>query len=57
MGFLAHALEMGLSKADWERMRMGEYTDLFDAFKPIHNARIQKLLYPLPEARVSMRDL
>ena len=48
---------MGLSKADWERMRMGEFLDLFDAYKQIHNAKMQKFLYPLPEERVSMRDL
>ena len=54
---LAHALEMGLSKTDWEHMRMGEYADLFDAYKPIHNSRIQKFLYPLPEKKVSVRDL
>ena len=57
VNILAHALEMGLSKTEWEHMRMGEYTDLFDAYKPIHNMRIQKYIYPLPEEKVSMRDL
>lgn len=36
---------------------MGEYMDLFDDYKLIHNARMNKSLYPLPEERVSMRDL
>ena len=36
---------------------MGEFLDLFDAYKHIHNAKMQKFLYPLPEERVSMRDL
>ncbi len=57
INILAHALEMGLSKTEWEHMRMGEYIDLFDAYKPIHNMRIQKYIYPLPEEKVSMRDL
>ena len=56
-GLLAHALEMGLSKVDWERMRMGEFLDLFDEYKLIHNANVNKFLYPLPEERVSLRDL
>lgn len=50
-------MEMGLTRTEWEHMRMGEYDDLFDAYKSIHNARVQKFLYPLPEERVSMRDL
>lgn len=57
INILAHALEMGLSKTEWEHMRMGEYMDLFDAYKPIHNSRVQKFIYPLPEEKVSMRDL
>ena len=57
ISILAHALEMGLTKTEWERMRMGEYADLHDAYKPIHNMRIQKYIYPLPEEKVSMRDL
>ena len=56
-GILAHALDMGLSKAEWEHMRMGEYMDLFDSYKAVYNARMQKHLYQLPEERVSMRDL
>lgn len=56
-GLLAHALEMGLTKTEWEHMRMGEYTDLFDSYRPIHNMRVQKYIYPLPEEKVSMRDL
>ena len=36
---------------------MGEYIDLFDAYKPIHNMRVQSYIYPLPEEKVSMRDL
>ena len=54
---MAHALEMGLTKSEFEHMRMGEFLDLFDSFKPIHNAHINKNLYPLPEKQVSMRDL
>ena len=57
VAILAHALEMGLSKTEWEHMRMGEYVDLFEAYKPIHNSKMQKFLYPLPEKQVSMRDL
>ena len=57
VSILAHALEMGLSKTEWEQMRMGEFNDLFDAYKPIHNMRMQNYIYPLPEERVSMRDL
>ena len=57
IGLLAHALEMGLNKTEWEQMRMGEYCDLFDAYKTIHNMRVQKHIYSLPEERVSMRDL
>jgi hypothetical protein len=48
---------MGLSKTEWEHMRMGEYMDLFDSYRPIHNMKVQKYIYPLPEERVSMRDL
>ena len=54
---LAHALEIGLTKTDWEQMRMGEYVDLFDAYRPIHNLRVQKYIYPVAEEKVSMRDL
>lgn len=54
---MAHALEMGLTKSEFEHLRMGEFLDMFDAFKLIHNARINKNLYPLPEEKVSMRDL
>lgn len=51
---------MGLRKDEIEHMRLGEYQDLFDAYKEIHNMEMQKMLYVLPDRMdraVSMRDM
>ena len=51
---------MGLTKAETEFLYMGEYMDLFDAYKEIHNMTMKKMLYVLPDRLdepVSMRDM
>ena len=51
---------MGLTKAETELLYMGEYMDLFDAYKEIHNMTMKKMLYVLPDRLdepVSMRDM
>lgn len=51
---------MGLSKADTGQMRIGEYMDVYDAYKEIHNMEMNKMLYVIPDRLdkpVSMRDL
>lgn len=51
---------MGLTKAETEHLYMGEYMDLFDAYKEIHNMTMKKMLYVLPDRLdepVSMRDM
>ena len=51
---------MGLRKEEIEHMRIGEYQDLFDAYKEIHNTEMKRMLYVLPDRLdrpVSMRDM
>lgn len=51
---------MGLSKSELERLRIGEYMDLFDAFKELHNMTMKKMLYLIPDRLdepVSMLDM
>lgn len=51
---------MGLTKEDTEHLYIGEYMDLFDAYKEIHNMTVRKMLYVIPDRLdkpVSMLDL
>jgi hypothetical protein len=51
---------MGLTKAEVEHMTIGNYMDLFDAYKEIHNMEAKKMLYVIPDRMdrtTSMRDL
>ncbi|EOS49331.1 hypothetical protein C809_01927 [Lachnospiraceae bacterium MD335] len=51
---------MGLTKQETECLYMGEYMDLFDAYKEIHNMEVKKMLYVLPDRMdepVSMLDM
>lgn len=51
---------MGLTKEDTEHLYIGEYMDLFDAYKEIHNMTVKKMLYVIPDRLdkpVSMLDL
>lgn len=51
---------MGLTKPETERMTIGEYMDLFDSYKEIHNMDMKRMLYILPDRldkTVSMSDL
>lgn len=51
---------MGLTKTETENLYIGEYMDLFDAYKEIHNMEMKKMLYVLPDRLdepVSMRDM
>lgn len=51
---------MGLTRAETEHLYIGEYLDLFDAYKEIHNMTVKKLLYKIPDRLdkpVSMRDM
>lgn len=51
---------MGLSRQEIGQMRPGDYMDLFDAYKEIHNIEMKRLLYELPDRLdhpVSMLDL
>ena len=57
---IAQSLHMGLSKVDTGQMRIGEYMDVYDAYKEIHNMEMKKMLYVIPDRLdkpVSMRDL
>lgn len=40
---------MGLTKRETEQLYMGEYMDLFDAYKEIHNMEVRKMLYVIPD--------
>lgn len=51
---------MGLTKRETECLYMGEYMDLFDAYKEIHNMEVKKMLYILPnrlDEPVSMLEM
>lgn len=51
---------MGLTKKEVEHLKIGEYQDLFDSYKEIHNMEVQKMLYIIPDRLdkpVSMLDL
>lgn len=54
---MVNGLAMGFVKKEIEAMRMGEYIDLFNAYKAVHNMRVEGMKYKLPEKRVSMLDL
>lgn len=45
----AQGLHMGLTKQEIEHLYMGEYMDLFDAYKEIHNMEVRKMLYVIPD--------
>ncbi len=51
---------MGLSRREIGLMRPGDYMDLFDAYKEIHNMEVKRMLYVIPDnldKPVSMLDL
>lgn len=51
---------MGLTRNETEHLYIGEYMDLFDAYKEIHNMTVKKMLYVIPDrldSPVSMLDL
>lgn len=51
---------MGLTKNETEHLYIGEYMDLFDAYKEIYNMEAKKMLYVLPnrlDEPVSMLDM
>lgn len=51
---------MGLTKDETGHLYIGEYLDLFDAYKEIHNMTVKKMLYKIPDRMdrpVSMRDM
>lgn len=53
-------MHMGLTRTETERLYMGEYMDLFDAYKEIHNMEMKKMLYVIPDRLdkpVSMLDM
>lgn len=57
---MAQGMHMGLAKQETERLYMGEYMDLFDAYKEIHNMEMKKMLYVIPDRLdkpVSMLDM
>ncbi len=57
---IAQGMHMGLTRAETEHLYIGEYMDLFDSYKEIHNMTIKKLLYKIPDRLdrpVSMRDM
>ena len=56
-GIIVNALSMGLNKSEIEHTRMGQYVDMFNHYKVIHNMRVEGMKYKLPEKRVSMLDL
>lgn len=57
---MAQGMHMGLTRTETERLYMGEYMDLFDAYKEIHNMEMKKMLYVIPDRLdkpVSMLDM
>ena len=48
---------MGFTFREVCKMRLGEFSDYFETYKPIFNMRSQGATYKMPEERVSMRDL
>lgn len=51
---------MGMNRHEIGQMRPGDYMDLFDAYKEIHNMEVKRMLYVLPDRLdhpVSMLDL
>ncbi len=57
---MAQGLHMGLTKYETEHLYIGEYMDLFDAYKEIYNMEAKKMLYILPDRLdepVSMIDM
>lgn len=57
---MAQGLHMGLTKNETEHLYIGEYMDLFDAYKEIYNMEAKKMLYVLPnrlDEPVSMLDM
>lgn len=51
---------MGLAKNELLHLYLGEYMDLFDAYKEIHNMEAKRMLYVIPDRLdkpVSMLDL
>lgn len=57
---MAQGMHMGLTKRETEHLYIGEYMDLFDAYKEIHNMMVKKMLYVIPDrldSPVSMLDL
>lgn len=51
---------MGLTQDETGHLYIGEYMDLFDAYKEIHNMTVKKMLYVIPDRLdrpVSMLDL
>ncbi len=57
---MAQGMHMGLTRTETERLYMGEYMDLFDAYKEIHNMEMKEMLYVIPDRLdkpVSMLDM
>lgn len=51
---------MGLSLTELKSLTLGQYLDIFDAYKEIYNMEINRITYIIPEKlnqRTSMRDL
>lgn len=51
---------MGLNRREIGLMRLGDYMDLFDAYKEIYNMEVKRMLYVIPDRLdkpVSMLDL
>ena len=56
-GVIINGMQMGFTFKEVCKMRLGEFSDYFEVYKPIFNMRSQGATYKMPEERVSMRDL
>ena len=56
-GIIVNGLQMGFTYIEIRHMRLGEFSDYFETYKPVFNMRTTGATYKIPEKRVSMLSL